>query len=183
MITQKRQIKFLERKEVEQIIARIKPIGSRNLRDRALIEFLFSTGLRISEALALKVHQLKENAGTQEITIIGKGGWQRVVYISPAAVKAVRAYLLNRLENNERVFPITARGAQKMVIERAKAARIKIHCTPHIFRHSFATDLLRRGVDIRVVQEFLGHRSISSTQVYTHVTNAQLKDIHTKLYK
>jgi len=182
MENQKREIKFLDRKEVRRIIDKI-PNNGRGRRDKALLETLFSTGLRISEALALSVDQVKETQGTQELTIVGKGGYQRTIYISPQALKAIRAYLSRRPQNSTRLFLLGVRGAQKMVIERARQAGIEKHCTPHIFRHSFATDLLGKGVDIRVVQDFLGHRSITSTMVYTHTTSKQLKDIHTKLFK
>ncbi len=184
MKTPKRQISFLERKEVEKIIAGIKPEGSRNLRDRALIEVLFSTGLRISEALSLSADEmipLLDEKGTSEFPIIGKGGWQRVIYFSPKAKMAITAYL--PVHKGEELFPITSRCAQKMVIERAKAAGITKRVTPHVFRHSLATDLLKQGVDIRFVSEFLGHRSLNNTMIYTHIVNSQLKDIHKKLYK
>lgn len=183
MNTQKRQIKFLERSEVRQIIEAIPKEGIRNLRDRALLEALFSTGLRISEALALRVDQLKENTGTQEITIVGKGGWQRTVYIAPIAMSAIRAYLTARPENDPLLFLFGVRQAQLMVRARARLAGLEKRVTPHMFRHSLATDLLRKGVDIRFVSEFLGHRSINNTMIYTHVVNEQLKSIHKKLYK
>jgi len=187
MITQKRQIKFLEKKEVEKLIAKIKQKGARNLRDRALLTVLFSTGLRISEALALEWTAFEEQGrATMELPIIGKGGWQRVIFFSPEALKSIREYLKTRddLLDEQRLFPITSRAAQIMIKRRAgRAGMGDKHITPHTLRHSLATDLLRRGVDVRVVQEFLGHRSIASTQIYTHVTNTQLKNIHTKLYK
>lgn len=184
MKTPKRQISFLERAEVEKIIDRIKLVGSRNLRDRALIETLFSTGLRISEALALPdAPFVKENAGTMEMTIVGKGGWQRVIYFSPKAIKAIKAYLAVRQDSELTLFPITARGAQKMVKERARQAGITKRCTPHVFRHSLATDLLKKGVDIAFVSKFLGHRSLNNTMIYTHIVSPQLLEIHKKLYK
>ncbi|MEK6897595.1 MAG: tyrosine-type recombinase/integrase, partial [Nanoarchaeota archaeon] len=131
MKNQKRTISFLEKKEVEKIITTIKPEGSRNLRDRALIEVLFSTGLRISEALALvsmEMIPLLDEKGTSEFPIIGKGGWQRVIYFSPRAKQAIEVWLRLKLKIENRVFPeehallfpITSRCAQKMVIERAK---------------------------------------------------------------
>ena len=186
MKNQKRTISFLEKKEVEKIISSIKPEGSRNLRDRALITVLFSTGLRISEALALEWTDFEEQTGkTMELPIIGKGGWQRVIYFSPEALKAVSEYMKTRNDilDEQLLFPITSRCAQKMVIERAKAAGITKRVTPHVFRHSLATDLLKQGVDIRFVSEFLGHRSLNNTMIYTHIVNSQLKDIHKKLYK
>ena len=210
----KRQVNFLERKEVEKIIAGIKPEGSRNLRDRALLEVLFSTGMRISEALALEWGMMNGADGkkTHEVTIIGKGGWQRVVYFSPRAQSALTYYqavdtgYLGRwwrqtpegkwqsskikneilgyiLDTPPRIFMITPRCAQKMVIERAKAAGITKRVTPHVFRHSLATDLLKRGVDIAFVSKFLGHRSLNNTMIYAHIVSPQLLEIHKKLYK
>lgn len=186
MKQQKRTISFLERKEVEAIITAIKPEGSRNLRDKALISVLFSTGLRISEALALEWTDFEEQTGkTMELPIIGKGGWQRVIYFSPQALKAVSEYVKTRndLLDEQKLFPITARCAQKMVIERAKAAGITKRVTPHVFRHSLATDLLKRGVDIAFVSKFLGHRSLNNTMIYAHIVSPQLLEIHKKLYK
>lgn len=186
MKTPKRQISFLERKEVEQIVCKIKQRGSRNLRDRALIETLFSTGLRISEALALTTDEMipvLDEQGTSDFPIIGKGGYQRVVYFSPKAKEAIRAYFLIRKNPDERLFPLTPRGAQKMVKERARRAGIEKRCTPHVFRHSLATDLLKQGVDISFVSKFLGHRSLNNTMIYAHIVDPQLKAIHQKLYK
>ena len=184
MKTPKRQISFLEKKEVDQIVAAIKPEGSRNLRDRALIEVLFSTGLRISECLALPdAPFIKDEKKTMELSICGKGGWQRTIYFSPKALQAIRAYLAIRNDSDMLLFPITSRAAQMMVKKRAKAAGIEKRVSPHVFRHSLATDLLKQGVDIRFVSEFLGHRSLNNTMIYTHIVNSQLKDIHKKLYK
>lgn len=180
----KRQIKFLERKEVEKLINAIPRDGYRNLRDRALLEVLFSTGMRIHEALELpEAPFVSEKNRTMEMSIVGKGDWQRVIFFSPKALEAIKNYLIVKNDEELELFPITSRCAQLMIKRRAKLAGIEKRVSPHILRHSLATDLLMRGVDVRVVQEFLGHRSISSTQVYTHVTNAQLKDIHKKLYK
>lgn len=179
----------MERKEVEKLIGHIKPEGTRNLRDRALLEVLFSTGLRISEALALLAGELAplllEEQATSELPIIGKGGWQRVVYFSPKAKQAIWDYLDMRKDKagEDRLFPITPRCAQKMVIERARAAGIDKRVTPHVFRHSLATDLLRKGVDIAFVSKFLGHRSLNNTMIYAHIVDPQLKNIHEKLYK
>src|SRR3990167_4485431 len=182
MITTKRNIKFLEVNEIEKIVSAC-PDDNRGRRDRALLELLFSTGLRISEALALSdAPFVKEAKGTLELSITGKAGWQRVIFVSPIALKAVKSYLEYRTDDDLLLFPITVRRVQMMIKERAKKAGIEKRVTPHMIRHSFATDLLRKGVDIRMVQEFLGHRSISSTQVYTHVTNSPSKEVHKKLY-
>lgn len=187
MITKKRTISFLERKEIEQILAAIKPEGTRNLRDRALLKVLFSTGLRISEALALLWTDFEEQAGksTMELPIIGKAGWQRVIFFSPDALRAVEEYTKARADllDEPLLFPITARCAQIMLKKRAKAAGIDKRVTPHILRHSLATDLLRRGVDIAFVSKFLGHRNLNNTLIYAHIVSPQLLAIHKKLYK
>lgn len=186
MNTPKRQISFLEKSEVEKIIAAIKPEGLRNLRDRALIEVLFSTGLRISEALALSWASFEEQAGkTMELTVCGKGGWQRVIYFSPKALQAVKEYIKARTDILDKplLFPITVRAAQIMVKKRAKVAGIEKRVSPHVFRHSLATDLLKRGVDIAFVSKFLGHRNIQNTLIYTHIIDNDLLAIHKKLYK
>lgn len=184
MKTPKRQISFLEAKEVRQIIDKIKPEGSRNLRDRALIEVLFSTGLRIAECLALPdAPFMKDEKKTMELIITGKGGWQRVIYFSPKALQAVRDYLAVREDSDILLFPITIRAAQLMVKKRAKVAGIEKRVSPHVFRHSLATDLLKRGVDIAFVSKFLGHRNLNNTMIYAHICAPQLLEIHKKLYK
>lgn len=184
MKTKQRQIKFLERREVERLIAKIPRKEERDLRDRALLSVLFSTGMRISEALALQSDEmipLLDEEGTSEFPIIGKGGWQRVVYFSPQAKEAVGAFLLEKKVSNS-LFPITARTAQIMIQKRAIEAGIDKRVTPHMLRHSLATDLLRRGVDIAFVSRFLGHRSINNTMIYAHIVSPQLKSIHERLY-
>lgn len=184
MKTPKRQISFLEANEVRQIIESIKPKEPRDLRDRALIEVLFSTGLRISEALALPdAPFMKNDKKTLELIITGKGGWQRVVYFSPKALQAVRDYMTVKEDSDMLLFPITVRTAQVMVKKRAKTAGIEKRVSPHVFRHSLATDLLRRGVDIAFVSKFLGHRSLNNTMIYAHIVSPQLLEIHKKLYK
>ena len=153
------------------------------------MEVLFSTGMRIHEALALQVDEMRillEEKGTSEFPIIGKGGWQRVIFFSPRAKQAIKVHLPFReefKEDEDRLFPITPRCAQLMVKRRAKQVGLEKRITPHVFRHSLATDLLRKGVDIRFVSEFLGHRSINNTMIYTHVVNEQLRSIHKKIYK
>lgn len=187
MIIQQRKIKFLEADEVRAIIASIPNRHQRDRRDHALLEVLFSTGLRISEALALtqgEVRPLLDARGTSELPIVGKGGYQRVVFFSPVAKVAVAAFLKGEPDDGyARVFPISVRCAQIIVKERADYAGFgDKKVTPHMFRHSFATDLLRKGIDLYSVQQFLGHRSISSTQVYVHVTNEELRKKHAALY-
>lgn len=172
---------------MEKIIDAVDASDLRGARDKALIEVLFSTGMRIHEALALTRDEmilLANEPATSEFPIIGKGGWQRVIFFSPRAKKAIRVYLsMLEEEAEDLLFPITIRCAQIMVAKRAKEAGVEKKVTPHIFRHSLATDLLRKGVDIRFVSEFLGHRSINNTMIYTHVVNEQLRSIHKKIYK
>ena len=188
MKTQKRQIKFLERREVEQIINAIEIKRWEDARDKALIEVLFSTGMRIHEALALRTDEMRillQEKGTSEFPIIGKGGWQRVIFFSPKAKRAIASYIEHEeaVVDAELLFNISIRRAQVIAKRRALLAGITKKVSPHIFRHSLATDLLRRGVDIRFVSEFLGHRSINNTMIYTHVVNEQLRSIHKKIYK
>ena len=186
MKTKQRQIKFLERKEVERLISAIGQKAAHDLRDRALLEVLFSTGMRISESLALSADEmmpLLNEAGTSEFPIIGKGGFQRVIYFSPRAKDALRAWVLVRQEHaGDSLFDITPRWAQKMIQKRADDAGLDKKVTPHMLRHSLATDLLRKGVDIAFVSKFLGHRSIANTMIYAHIVSPQLKSIHEKLY-
>jgi len=187
MQQQKRQITFLKREEVESIISAIKPKKWQDLRDIALLEVLFSTGLRIAECLNLPdapfVSTKKEGrANTVELSIMGKGNRQRTVYFSPRALRAIRKYIKARKDADILLFPFTPRLAQLLIKKRAQEAGIDKPVTPHTFRHSFATDLLRKGVDIRIVGEFLGHRSLLNTMRYTHIVNEQLKEIHAKLY-
>ena len=180
-----RKIRFLTDREVRQIIDSI-GIAKRGkaLRDRAIFEVLFSTGVRVHELVALPDAPFMEVAGkTLELSITGKGGYQRTIYFSPRCLKAVKEYLQYR-KNNEslELFPMGIRAVQVMVKKRGRAAGFEdIH--PHMLRHSFATDLLGKGVDLRMVQIFLGHKRIATTEIYTHVTNPQLKNIHSKLYK
>lgn len=162
------------------------------LRDRAILESLFSTGMRIAELVGLNREQLRIMSSTEdlEISVIGKGSHIRTVYFSGRAVDALRSYLQRR-EDREKALFINYRGVKHKpggrLTPRAIESLVKKYCavtgcpmttTPHVFRHSFATDLLNKGVDIRVVQEFLGHRNIATTQVYTHVTSKRLRDIH-----
>lgn len=178
----KTPIKFLTDKDIRQVIEAL-PDDRRGIRDRALMEVLFSTGLRISECLALDKKPFKFAVGdTFELTIVGKGGFQRTIYFSPPALEAVRKYLSLRQDDDPRLFTIGVRNVQKMVKSRAKDAGLDKFISPHVFRHSLATDLLRKGVDIRVVAGFLGHRGLSNVMRYTWVTSPQLMSIHKKLY-
>lgn len=175
MPRQKSRIKFLEFDEVHRVIEH-----TRDMRERALVETLFSTGLRVSECVNLPRHvvDMEDPLNTQEVSIIGKGGYQRVVFFSPQSIGAVTSYLRPRQDHDSRMFPMTKRTAERIVARAARAAGLK--ATPHTLRHSLATHLLRQGANIRIVQEMLGHRAISSTQVYTGCTNRDLLEAHKK---
>lgn len=191
-----RIVSFLEPDELDRILA--VPMrdseGLVALRDKAILELLFSTGTRVSELSNLKIDQV--NLKRDEFTVRGKGDKVRVVFLSDAAKTAIKAYLDKRRDASPFLFvshdrakggrdnagPLTPRSIQRLVERYAKAAGITKRITPHTLRHTFATDLLMNGADIRSVQSMLGHASITTTQIYTHVTNAHLKDIHKKFH-
>ncbi|MEX2514914.1 MAG: tyrosine-type recombinase/integrase [Candidatus Paceibacterota bacterium] len=165
------------------------------LRDRTILETFFSTGMRISELVALDKKQISSsiNKDELELSITGKGRKTRTVYFSPRALKWLGRYLQSRKDDEPALFVnyrapkdasrrLTPRSIQKRVKKYAVSAGLPQDTTPHVLRHSFATDLLRKGVDIRILQEFLGHSSITATQIYTHVTDKQLRDIHGKFH-
>lgn len=181
-----RQIEVLDYQEVERLLAAPKGNGLRSLRDKAMLETFFSTGLRLSELCNLSRYiDLKSG----EVSVRGKGDKLRVVFLSDDAKKAIQNYLAKRADAEEKLFvsldksgkvigKITSRSVQRMAESRAKEAGIpkKIHV--HQLRHSFATDLLMNGADLRSVQELLGHANISTTQIYTHLTNKTLREVH-----
>jgi len=164
------------------------------LRDKAILELLFSTGLRVSELTNLNRESI--NLKKDEFTIRGKGKKLRVVFLSDTAKQAIKNYLENRQDIEPALFVahdrakksknreeqkehnITPRSIQRIVEKYSKQAGITKEITPHTLRHTFATDLLSNGADIRAVQSMLGHKNITTTQIYTHVTNKQLKDVH-----
>ncbi len=181
-----RQIEILDYKDLERLIEAPKGNDLRSLRDKAILELFFSTGLRLSELCSL---QRFVDLSRGELTIRGKGGKLRVVFLSESAKKAIKNYLAKRTDAGESLFvsldrngkvigKITPRAVQRVVERRAKEAGIpkKIHA--HQIRHSFATDLLVNGADLRSVQEMLGHSNISTTQIYTHLTNKELREVH-----
>ena len=173
------RIKFLERSEVEKMIA----TAEMGTLDHALMHTLFSTGLRISEALSLASAPFYAPPHeTLQLAIIGKGGYQRLVFFSPECVAAIQCYIGDEDDGkNSRLFPITSRTAERIIARAAiKAGFGGRKITPHTFRHSLATHLLRNGANIRVVQEMLGHRALSSTMVYTGVANRDLMEAHKK---
>jgi len=167
------------------------------LRDRAIIDLLFSSGLRVSELIGLNRDSI--NLDRREFIVRGKGGKDRPVFISQSAADKLSDYLDARTDqlpalflNNSRNLPsastsgnfrrLSPRSIQRIIEKYARAAGITKHVTPHTMRHSFATDLLMNGADIRSVQGLLGHADISTTQIYTHITDAHLKDVHEKFH-
>lgn len=197
-----RQVEFLETEELDRLLAEPSktppglPLARGGntllaLRDKAILELLFSTGLRVSELTHLKIENI--NLKRDEFTIRGKGGKLRVVFLSSTAKDALKAYLAERRDASPFLFVshdrahvnkggLTPRSVQRIVERYAKEAGITKHITPHSLRHTFATDLLMNGADIRSVQSMLGHASITTTQIYTHVTNNQMKDVHKKFH-
>ncbi len=189
----RKQVSFLDDREIEALLSAPSRSGKKEKiirRDEAILELLFSTGLRVSELCSLDRSQINSQKG--EVFIRGKGEKDRVVFISPSAAGAVSAYLKTRKDNHEPLFihyggvkdkdgefmRLTPRSIQRLVSKYAKMAKITKKVTPHTLRHSFATDLLSNGADLRSVQEMLGHASITTTQMYTHLTNRQLKEVH-----
>lgn len=193
-----KEIKFLNLDQVEKLLLAPDTKTAIDLRDRAILETFFSTGLRVAELISLNRDQLRIKNSTRdlEISILGKGNKVRTVYFSQRSIEALRRYLEKRRDMDEALFinykpgiaktdksrRLTAKSIEDIVKKYVKIAGLPVMATPHTIRHSFATDLLTQGVDLRLVQEFLGHRNIATTQIYTHVTNKQLRDIHRKLH-
>ncbi|MFA6131976.1 MAG: site-specific tyrosine recombinase/integron integrase [Patescibacteria group bacterium] len=191
-----RIVAFLEADELDRVLQIPLAAGEDliGLRDKAILEMLFSTGLRVSELANLKIDQV--NLKRDEFTVRGKGDKPRVVFLSDSAKEWLKKYLNKRHDTSPYMFichdrakrgredsgPITPRSIERMVEYCAKAAGVTKRITPHTLRHTFATDLLMNGADIRSVQSLLGHASITTTQVYTHITNKQLKEVHKKFH-
>lgn len=187
-----RQVKFLTGEQVDRLLNAPSMSTINGKRDKAILELLFSTGLRVSELVGL--NRDKINFETSEFGVVGKGGHARVVFLSTRASNWIQNYLkarddhFNPLFINHRGTPkadtddekmrLTARSVQRMIKKYTKKIQLPVDVTPHVLRHSFATDLLMAGADIRSVQEMLGHKNIATTQIYTHVTHKHLKDIH-----
>lgn len=186
-------VNFLSLEQIQRLLDAPSPISLLGLRDKAMLEVLFSTGLRVSELVALNREQLhiKHDTGDLEIGVIGKGGHPRTVYFSERAIDWLRQYLAKRTDTEKALFigykgrkpnRLTVRSMERIVKKYAILSGMPITTSCHTMRHSFATDLLMKGVDLRVVQEFLGHRNIVTTQIYTHVTKPHLKEIHKKFH-
>lgn len=162
--------------ELERLLAAPDVKAENGLRDKAALELLFSTGLRVSELCSLNQDSI--DLKRDEFPVRGKGDKVRVVFLSSFAKEAVKEYLNKRKDMEEALFPITPRSVERIVKKYAIKAGIGKKMTPHVIRHSFATDLLQNGADIRSVQIMLGHANISTTQIYTHITDKHLREIH-----
>ncbi len=187
-----RSIAFLNSEQVERLLNSPQISNIIGLRDRTILETLFSTGLRVSELISLNRDQV--DLERKEFGVKGKGNKIRVVFLSDISAQWIERYLQTRkdhfkplfirhsgkvdVRNNGEKMRLTARSIQRIVAKHTKRSGLPIEATPHTLRHSFATDLLISGADIRSVQEMLGHESIRTTQVYTHVTNRHLKEVH-----
>lgn len=191
-----RQLKFLTADQLGHLLAGPDTSKIDGLRDRAILELFFSTGLRVAELAKLNRDQI--NLDTREFGIIGKGGRARVVFVSTQAADRLKDYLIKRQDIAKPLFirysgkvdetnlgekmRLMPRSIERMVTKYVKKARLPVNATPHTLRHSFATDLLMNGADLRSVQEMLGHKNVATTQIYTHVTNAKLREVHEKFH-
>jgi site-specific recombinase XerD len=192
----RKQVSFLSKSELDDIFSKIDKQTKAGKRDFAIMMLLFSTGMRVSEIASLGKNQINLERG--EFMIRGKGQKDRPVFVSGLAVQAVRDYLESRDDNIQALFinhskrskitndgqyrSLTPRSIQRIVSSRALLAGITKNVTPHTLRHSFATDLIINGADIRSVQAMLGHSNIATTQIYTHITDPHLKEIHSKFH-
>lgn len=185
---------FLNLEQLEKLFDIPDTSNAIGLRDRAILEILFSTGLRVAELANLNREQIKIKNITKnlEISIIGKGNRPRTVYLSEKAIDWLRKYLETREDNNKALFinykgkspasQLSIRSIERTVKNCAILAGLPMITTVHTLRHSFATDLLMKGVDLRTIQEFLGHKNIATTQIYTHITKPRLREIHRKFH-
>ncbi len=193
-----RSIKFLEHNDVERLLNMPEISTKEGMRDKAILEVLFSTGLRVSELVNLNRDMI--NLDRREFSVVGKGRRTRIVFLSERAAEWLRRYIATREDDLRPIFirysgktpdehdrtgesiRLTARSVQRGVEKYVKKAKLMIKITPHGLRHTFATDLLGNGADLRAIQELLGHKNVSTTQIYTHITNPQLKEIHDKFH-
>lgn len=193
----RKQVTFLHFDEVEDMLEQIDLSSEAGLRDRAIIELLYSGGLRVSELVSLNRDSI--NLARREFVVRGKGSKDRPIFISEVCADRIADYLDARTDSLPALFlnyskhtqevdtsgnyrRMTARSVERVVEKYARLAGITKHVSPHTLRHSFATDLLMNGADIRSVQSMLGHADISTTQIYTHVTDKHLKEVHDKFH-
>lgn len=189
-------LKFLDLDQMHRLLNQPLLSSKTGYRDKAILELLFSTGLRVSELVSLNRDQI--NFKTREFGVVGKGGRARIVFLSLEAANYLEQYLVSRNDHYKPLFVrmsgkmeittddskmrLTARSIQRLVKSYVAKAKLPVDATPHTLRHSMATDLLREGADIRSVQEILGHKNIATTQIYTHVTDARLREVHEKFH-
>ena len=195
--THRPQVTFLHVDEIDRVLAEIPLDNETGLRDRAILELLFSSGLRVSELINLDRDHI--NLERREFMVRGKGQKDRPVFISDQAAEAISDYLAERSDKLPALFlnnsrnksfsdskkderRLTPRSVERIVNKYVRLAGITKHVTPHTLRHSFATDLLMNGADLRSVQSMLGHSNISTTQIYTHVTDPHLREVHEKFH-
>lgn len=194
--TESKSLKFLTGEQVERLLNIVGISSLSQLRDKAILETLFSTGLRVSELVRLNRAEIDFERG--EFGVIGKGGRQRVVFLSKRAKEWLKRYFDKREDDWRPVFihiggkrdetgegekmRLNVRSVQRIVKKYCRQAKLPVKITPHGLRHSFATDLLTGGADIRAVQEMLGHKNIATTQIYTHITNQRLRELYQKYH-
>jgi len=195
--TRDRNLRHLTKEQMQRLFQAVETSDIIGIRNRTILEVLFSTGLRVSELVGLNRDQV--NLRTGEFGVIGKGGKARVVFLSKNAKDWLQKYFDKRNdpyrplflrysgpkandELNDEKQRLSVRSIERMIEKYRVMAGIPIRIGPHILRHSYATDLLYNGADIRSVQEMLGHKNIATTQIYTHITNARLKDVHEKFH-
>jgi site-specific recombinase XerD len=190
-----RQLDLISSEDLQRLLAAPELTTEKGLRDKAILELLFSTGLRVSELCGLDKDSV--NLSRDEFTVRGKGEKVRLVFLSDEARAAIKAYLAKRTDFDDALFVnlktkmrseedqgrLTPRSIERIIKHYAIKAGISKKVTPHTIRHSFATDLLQNGADIRSVQMMLGHSNISTTQIYTHVTDKHLRDIHKNYHR
>lgn len=195
--TTRKQVTFLTPEEIERLLNQPDTSKEQGLRDQAIIELLFSGGLRVSELVGLNKDDI--NLKRREFMVRGKGQKDRPIFISQQAAHTIDRYLKKRQDTLQPLFirysgaedvlndgeyrRLSARSVQRLVQRYAKLAGITKKVTPHTMRHSFATDLLMNGADLRSVQALLGHSNISTTQIYTHVTDPHLKEVHANFHR
>ncbi len=187
-----RQVKFLNHEQVHRLLNAPAISTLNGKRDKAILETLYSTGLRVSELV--KLDRDKIDMVRREFGVVGKGGRARVVFLSAGACDWISAYLKARTDHFAPLFirhkgkvdpsaddedmRLTSRSVQRLLKKYVQKIKLPVDATPHVLRHSFATDLLMAGADLRSVQEMLGHKNVQTTQIYTHVTHRHLRDIH-----
>lgn len=179
---------FLQTDELQNIFDSIDMSNPLGIRNRLIIELLYATGIRVSELTSLKLNDI--DIHNKEIRITGKGNKERIVYFGDYAKKYLSLYInearyellnsntSNYLLINNKGSALTSRGVELIVNEVVKKAALKHNISPHVLRHTFATDMLNNGADLKSVQELLGHESLSTTQIYTHITNERLRSVY-----